>query len=80
MSERLIGKVVFYAPSKQYGFVRPDGTEMGQDVFFHVTQYDYDGDPALDTRVAFLVEEDPRPAGPAAGKGCHPYRIIRGRF
>jgi cold shock CspA family protein len=57
------GKVVFYSPSKQFGFLRPDGTESGQDVFFHITQYDHDGDPVLDARVAFQTEDDPRREG-----------------
>jgi hypothetical protein len=32
------GTIVFYSPAKQFGFIRPDGAEVGKDVFFHIEQ------------------------------------------
>jgi cold shock CspA family protein len=66
------GTIVFYAAAKEYGFIRPDGAEVGKDVFFHVEQYDHDGDPAIDTRVAFMVEADPRRQGRRRAKAVVP--------
>ena len=37
------GTIVFYSPAKQFGFIRPDGAEVGKDVFFHAEQYAYRG-------------------------------------
>jgi cold shock CspA family protein len=62
----LTGKVVFFAPEKRFGFIKPDGTESG-DVFFHLEQFDGD-EPALDGRVAFQVEADPRREGPGGAR------------
>jgi cold shock CspA family protein len=74
------GTIVFYSPAKQFGFIRPDGAEVGKDVFFHIEQYDHDGDPAIDTRVAFMIEADPRRERPAASKGGCSYPKFAGGF
>jgi cold shock CspA family protein len=66
------GTIVFYSPAKQFGFIRPDGAEVGKDVFFHIEQYDHDGDPAIDTRVAFMIEADPRREGRRRAKAFVP--------
>jgi cold shock CspA family protein len=70
MSNELKGTVVFYAPAKQFGFIKPDGTE-GQDVFFHLDSFDGD-EPALDARVAFQVEEDSRGHGKRRARAVVP--------
>ena len=64
------GRIVFYAAAKQFGFIKPDIGEG--DVFFHIEQYDHDGDPVLDTRVAFMVEPDPRREGRRRAKAVTP--------
>jgi cold shock CspA family protein len=69
MSE-LTGKIVFYQPTKQFGFIRPDGAESG-DIFFHLDNFDGD-EPAIDTRVAFQVEADPRREGRKRAKMVTP--------
>jgi len=66
------GTIVFYAAAKEYGFIRVDGTEVGQDVVFHITQYDHDDEPALDMRVAFMIEADPRREGRRRAKAVTP--------
>ena len=55
------GKIVSYNSAKEYGFVRADGAET--DTFFHLSQFDGDGDPAVDSRVAFQIEDDPQKPG-----------------
>jgi cold shock CspA family protein len=72
MNDKLEGKIVFYSPAKEFGFIRPNGSEMGQDIFFHLTQFDHDGDPAVDGRVAFMVEQDPRRPGRQRAKTVVP--------
>jgi CspA family cold shock protein len=64
------GTIVFYAAAKQFGFIKPDIGEG--DVFFHIEQYDHDGDPAIDSRVAFMVEPDPRREGRRRAKAVTP--------
>ena len=66
------GTIVFYSPAKQFGFIRQDDAEVGKDIFFHIEQYDADGDPVLDTRVAFMVEADPRREGRRRAKAVTP--------
>ena len=66
------GTIVFYSPAKQFGFIRQEGAEVGKDIFFHIEQYDADGDPVLDTRVAFMVEADPRREGRRRAKAVVP--------
>ena len=65
------GTIVFYAAAKEYGFIRPDGTEGG-DIFFHLTQYDHDRDPAVDDRVVFTAENDPRREGRKRARAVTP--------
>ena len=66
------GTIVFYSPTKQFGFIRQDGAEVGKDVFFRVEQDDHDRDPAIDTRVAFMVEADHRREGRRRAKAVVP--------
>jgi cold shock CspA family protein len=70
MSERLTGKIVFFAQTKQFGFIKPDGIESG-DIFFHLKQFDGD-DPAIDDRVAFMVEDDPQRSGRRRARAVTP--------
>ena len=70
MSEKLTGRIVHWAPEKRYGFIKPDGTETG-DIFFHLEQYDGD-EPAIDDRVAFVAEDDPRRQGRRRAKAVVP--------
>ena len=56
-NERLTGKIVFFAPAKQFGFIKPDGNE--RDIFFHLESYDGD-EPEIGDKVTFLAEADPR--------------------
>jgi cold shock CspA family protein len=65
------GTIVFYAASKTYGFIRPDGTKRDEDVFFHLDNFDGD-EPVLDTRVAFQVEADPKREGRKRAKSVVP--------
>lgn len=53
------GKIVFYAASGLYGFIRPDGGN--EDIYFSVNQFN--GKPAVDSRVMFVAEDDPRRNG-----------------
>ena len=64
------GTIVFYDSEKEFGFIKPDTGEG--DVFFHITQYDHDDDPALNGRVAFMVEPDPRREGRRRAKAVVP--------
>jgi cold shock CspA family protein len=68
MSE-LTGKIAFYQPTKQFGFIRPD-TE-GPDTFFHLDNFDGE-QPAIGDRVAFMVEADPRREGKRRAKTVVP--------
>jgi cold shock CspA family protein len=70
------GKIVFYSASKEFGFIKPDGSEG--DVFFHITQYDHDGEPAIDTPVAFQVEDDPRREGKQRARTVVPIQNLAG--
>jgi len=63
------GTIVFYQPNKQFGFIKPD-TE-GPDIFFNLDNFDGD-EPAIDTRVAFQVEADPRREGRKRAKMVTP--------
>jgi cold shock CspA family protein len=60
MSNELTGKIVLWRGEKQFGFIQPnDGSD---DVFFHLN--DFDGDePVLNTKVAFLIEAEPKRVG-----------------
>jgi cold shock CspA family protein len=59
-NERLTGKVVFYVPAKQFGFIQPD--DSGSDIFFHTNNFDGD-EPVIGDRVTYLAEDDPRRQG-----------------
>jgi cold shock CspA family protein len=61
MSDELTGKIVLWRGEKQFGFIQPDNGS--DDIFFHLNDYDSDDDPALNTKVAFLVEAEPKRTG-----------------
>jgi cold shock CspA family protein len=71
MSERLTGEIVYYASVKQFGFIKPDGTESA-DVFFHMEQYDGKVDPRVGDRVEFAAEPNLRREGRLRAKAVVP--------
>jgi cold shock CspA family protein len=71
MSERLTGEIVLFNKVKLYGFIEPDGVQGG-DVFFHVDQFDGDGDPTVGDKVTFLTEPNPGRPGRQRAKVVTP--------
>jgi cold shock CspA family protein len=70
MSE-LTGKIVLWRGEKQFGFIQPDNGS--DDIFFHLNDFDSDGEPALNSKVAFLIEAEPkRPGQKRAAKAVVP--------
>jgi cold shock CspA family protein len=54
MSTRALGKVIFWASGKGYGFIRPSGgEEFARDVFFHATSLPEGEEPSIGDRVTF---------------------------
>jgi cold shock protein len=59
MSERIVGTVKWFNPTKGYGFL---GREGGDDVFVHYTSIQSDGYRRLEKgqQVEFSIEEGPK--------------------
>jgi CspA family cold shock protein len=59
MSERIVGTVKWFNPTKGYGFI---GWEKGEDVFVHFSSIQKDGYRTLEKgqKVEFSIEEGPK--------------------
>jgi cold shock CspA family protein len=66
------GEIVFYDSKKEFGFIRPDGAEIGRDVFFHIAEFDDPRTPAIGDKVGFMIEVDPRREGRRRAKAVTP--------
>jgi CspA family cold shock protein len=57
------GKIKFYASVRGYGFIEQDG---GDDIFFHMNNFESDAEPAIGMKVSYEVATSDRNGKPEA--------------